>query len=98
VFYRLMQEALSNVRKHSAASAVWVKLSMYDDVFCMSVTDNGRGFDPDSAAANAIASGHIGLHSMQERLGVIGGGLEIDSAEDRGTRITFLAPTSGPSA
>lgn len=96
VFYRLMQEALSNVRKHSGATAVWIKLSCYDGMLRMSITDNGRGFDPDTAASNALSSGHIGLHSMQERVGAIGGGLEIDSATDRGTCITFFAPVPDP--
>jgi signal transduction histidine kinase len=92
VFYRLMQEALSNVRKHSGATVAWVKLSFYDGMLRMSITDNGRGFDPATAASSALASGHIGLHSMHERVSAIGGSLAIDAAPDRGTCLTFSAP------
>ena len=88
VFFRLLQEALTNVRKHASASAVWVSFVLVGGVFRMSVTDNGLGFDPKSIV-RSLESGHIGLHSMQERIEAIGGGMEIDSLQGRGTRLTF---------
>ena len=45
-FYRLLQEAITNVRKHAGAMTVWVRFSIYDGLFRMDVTDDGRGFDP----------------------------------------------------
>ncbi|MEO8285548.1 MAG: GAF domain-containing protein [Chloroflexota bacterium] len=92
VFYRLMQEALTNVRKHAAASSVWVTFSSSDGMASISVTDNGCGFDPTAAVARSLASGHIGLHSMMERINVIGGGMEISSVIGQGARVTFRAP------
>jgi two-component system, NarL family, sensor histidine kinase DegS len=92
IFYRLMQETLTNVRKHANATSVWVKVSLHDNVLRMSSTDNGRGFDPSHAVTTALSSGHIGLHSMQERVEVIRGGMDIDSTHGQGTCVTFWAP------
>ncbi|HYO48861.1 MAG TPA: GAF domain-containing protein [Chloroflexia bacterium] len=92
IFYRLMQEALTNVRKHADATALCVRLYMQGDTVQLSITDNGKGFNPDAIVARALAKGHIGLHSMWERLDVIGGGMEIDSAPGKGTCVTFWAP------
>ncbi|MEP6776414.1 MAG: GAF domain-containing protein, partial [Chloroflexota bacterium] len=91
-FYRLLQEAITNVRKHAGATTVWVRFSIYDGLFGMDITDNGRGFDPVVVGARSLESGHIGLHSMQERIESTGGGMEIDSIEGKGTRITFWTP------
>lgn len=91
VFFRLLQEALTNVRKHAIADSVWVTLDRYDEMFEMSVTDNGIGFDP-RATVSLLESGHIGLHSMQERIEAIGGSMEIDSTKGQGTRVTFRCP------
>lgn len=88
VFFRLLQEALTNVRKHSNAESVWVTFAHINGEFCMNVTDNGIGFDP-RTVVRAPESGHIGLHSMQERIEAIGGRMEIDSTQGHGTRITF---------
>lgn len=95
IFYRLMQEALTNVRKHADATALCVRLYAQGDTVRLSITDNGKGFNPDAIVARALAKGHIGLHSMWERLDVIGGGMEIDSAPGKGTCITFKAPIGG---
>ncbi|MEO5952804.1 MAG: sensor histidine kinase, partial [Chloroflexia bacterium] len=87
-FFRLFQEALTNVRKHANATSVWVTLECPDKLFKMSVTDNGVGFDP-KATLRLLESGHIGLQSMQERIDAIRGGMEIDSTPGAGTRVTF---------
>jgi signal transduction histidine kinase len=92
IFYPLLQDAITNVRKHAGATTVWVRFSIYDGLFRMDVTDNGRGFDPVVVAAQSLENGHIGLHSMQERIDSAGGGMEIDSFQDKGTRITFWTP------
>ena len=68
------------------------RFSIYDGLFRMDVTDNGRGFDPVVVGARSLESGHIGLHSMQERIEFAGGGMEIDSIQGKGTRITFWTP------
>lgn len=94
IYYRLLQEAITNVRKHAGATTVWVRFSIYDGLFRMDVTDNGCGFDPAVVRARSLESGHIGLHSMQERIESAGGGMEIDSAQSKGTRVTFWTPIS----
>ncbi|HST04243.1 MAG TPA: GAF domain-containing protein [Chloroflexia bacterium] len=93
-FYRLLQEALTNVRKHADANSVWVKFSISGGQFRMDITDNGRGFDAAYAVARSLERGHIGLHSMQERIEVAGGGMEIESASGKGSRITFWIPVA----
>jgi signal transduction histidine kinase len=60
----------------------------------MDITDNGRGFDAAYAVARSLERGHIGLHSMQERIEVAGGGMEIESASGKGSRITFWIPVA----
>ena len=75
----IVQEALSNVRKHAAASAVALEISRHGDCV-ISVRDNGRGFNPELQPGDS----HVGISIMKERAHRIGGGLEILS--DAGCR------------
>jgi len=88
--FRTVQEALTNVLKHAAASTVSIVLECRDGWLQIIVEDNGKGFDPNSP----IMAGHLGLAGIRERLALIGGVLIIDSAPDVGTtlyvRIPFL--------
>jgi NarL family two-component system sensor histidine kinase LiaS len=81
--YRIVQEALSNVARHSQASSVEIGL-VYTalDMTC-TITDDGIGFDPGKKR------GGFGLRSMQERANALGGTLEIESAAGTGTRISL---------
>lgn len=81
--FRITQEALRNVVKHSGATAAEVALSGYDDRIELCVSDWGAGFSPESARA---ASG-LGLTSMQERLRSLGGQLSVESGPSQGTQI-----------
>ena len=81
--YRLVQEALSNAMKHSDASGVQVRLAGTPAGFLLSVSDDGRGFDPERRK-----EGTLGLTSMEERALALGGSLDIESG-DGGTRVTF---------
>lgn len=78
----IVQEALSNVRKHAAASAVTVEVSRHGDCV-ISVRDNGRGFNPELKPGDS----HVGISIMKERAHRIGGQLEIRSTPDAGTEI-----------
>jgi PAS domain S-box-containing protein len=82
VFYRVAQEALSNIVKHADAQRVEVRLVREPEGVELTVTDDGRGFDPLS-----IPPGHLGLGIMRERVESIGGQLSIDSEPGRGTRM-----------
>lgn len=87
--YRVTQEALANISRHSHASAVSVRLDFSPDKVCLQVTDNGVGFDP-----QAVQGSGFGLVSMNERLQVFGGQLTIQSATDQGTTLTAVVPES----
>jgi signal transduction histidine kinase len=79
--FRVAQEALANVARHSQASHVTVELAHQDEEVTLTVADNGAGFDP-----GRVQKG-VGLDSMRERLEAIGGRLEIASQKDRGAKV-----------
>lgn len=83
---RVVQEALNNVRKHADATVVRVEVSGDDGGMRISVTDNGKGFQPDEAI------GGFGLSSMRERAELIGARLDIVSASSDGTGVTLTLP------
>ncbi|MFQ3662346.1 MAG: sensor histidine kinase [Chloroflexaceae bacterium] len=87
--FRIVQEALANVARHSGVREARVALQYNDDVVTLEVRDNGRGFDP-TAARNPRA---IGLHSMAERAEALGGRITIRSAPGQGTTISVSLPT-----
>ena len=88
--YRIAQESLRNVIKHSGSRKATVVLSAKGGVVSLSVSDSGRGFDLHSAQAKS----GLGLTGMTERLRLVGGEISIVS-NDRGTRIRVSMPTSG---
>ena len=83
-FYRIAQEALCNVRKHSGATAVSIILSCEPGMITLSIKDNGRGFVDKRPKT---ASEGFGLSSMRARAIRIGGSIDISSAPRRGTEI-----------
>jgi PAS domain S-box-containing protein len=82
VFYRVAQEAITNIIKYAEADKVSVKVVCDEDDLVMVVKDNGRGFKLDE-----IPPGHFGLSMMTERIDQIGGELTIDSKPGHGTQI-----------
>jgi signal transduction histidine kinase len=91
VLYRVAQEALINVAKHSRAHHVWVYLRSDDDRADMQVRDDGIGFDPNSA--NGLAGrGHFGLAGMRERVEMAGGRYRLLSSPGGGTAINVRLP------
>jgi len=85
----IVQESLSNIRKHARASAVEVRMEHRLDDVEFAVCDNGVGFDP---AADDVSEQHIGLKIMKERAHRIGGRLEIDSTPGQGTVVRLVLP------
>lgn len=81
--FRIVQEALRNVKKHSGASKAEVELSHVEGNLHLSITDNGTGFDMHDAAKNE----GLGLFSMKERARLIGARIEVWSELQKGTRI-----------
>jgi signal transduction histidine kinase len=87
---RIVQEALSNVRKHAGASHVWVRLSQQEDSVEAEVEDDGTGFDIEALGRAAFP--RFGLATMRERAESVGGTLQIDSVTGRGTRVIARFP------
>jgi len=85
--YRVAQEALSNVARHSGASAVSIRLDYTPAQVSLQIGDNGVGFDPSQAAAG------FGLSSMRQRIEEQGGTLTIESQKEQGTTLTAAIPT-----
>jgi two-component system nitrate/nitrite sensor histidine kinase NarX len=82
---RVVQEALTNVRKHAGATEVFVRMDCRTASPVVSVEDDGVGFDPATAAASL--DGGFGLTSMRERVHQIGGTLDVHTAPGEGTRV-----------
>jgi signal transduction histidine kinase len=89
--YRITQESLHNVIKHSGAQHAAVELSGYADSISLRIVDDGTGFD----AASLHSNGGLGLVSMRERLRLVRGELTIDSPS-AGTRIEVRVPLACP--
>ena len=88
--FRIVQESLTNVRKHSGATRVEINFVGQDADLEIEVRDNGKGFNP-----LAIRRGewpHLGLQTMQERAEAIGGAFEIDSTPGKGTVVRVRVP------
>ena len=85
MLFRLVQEALLNVRKHARASRVELSLQQENDRVILCLSDDGRGFDPAS-----VPSGHLGLLMVRERAEAAGGRPEIESSPGRGTTIRVI--------
>ena len=90
VLYRVAQEALTNIAKHSAARTADVALRRQHNIITVTVQDDGRGFDI-SSATETDRSG-LGLFGMRERLALVGGTLEINSIPGNGTTIVARVP------
>jgi PAS domain S-box-containing protein len=87
-FFRIVQEALRNVVKHSGAAEAKVEISGHGDRIDLCISDSGTGFSPESVKAEA----GLGLISMRERLRLVGGHLSIESEPSHGTRIRVRIP------
>jgi signal transduction histidine kinase len=87
---RILQEALANVRKHAGATEVRVFLTTAEGVVRLTVSDNGRGFDPSTDERSR--TGRYGLVTMRERAQGVGGGTTVTSSPGRGTIVAAEIP------
>ncbi len=87
--FRVVQESLSNVARHSKATLVQLKLSMSDNTVTLSVDDNGQGFD------STQQKGGVGLLSMRERMKVLGGDVRVESNPGKGTHVVAYCEKLG---
>jgi signal transduction histidine kinase len=82
---RIVQESLTNTRKHASATRVWVGIQNDDGVLRVEVRDDGCGFDPKQIRTDYRP--HLGLSSMRERAEAIGADFDLLSSPGQGTRV-----------
>lgn len=88
---RVIQEGLTNVRKHANADKAWVRIRRRNGEVNINIEDNGQGFD----AALVRANGHrFGVRIMQERVETVGGRFEIESSPGCGTKVQIYLPAA----
>lgn len=90
--YRIVQEALTNVRKHSAATEAWVKLEFTRGSLKLQIGDNGHGFTPKLHMDRLASEGHLGLLGIRERVTALGGSLRLQSRAATGTVLHLRIP------
>lgn len=90
--YRIVQEAVTNVIRHSGAVHVTLNIGFSDRALTVRVTDDGSGFDFPTAQARAHAGGSLGLLGMAERAALVGGSLSIDATPGGGTVVSIVVP------
>ncbi len=83
---RIIQEALTNARRHSSARRVEVRLRINQGEVQAEVADDGQGFEP------GVTPGGVGLSVMRERVATLGGSLQIESRPGKGTQIVAKVP------
>jgi signal transduction histidine kinase len=92
LLYRIFQEALTNIGKHSRASQMTISIKGQNGGISFLIEDDGIGFDVKEAAARDITTKGLGLTTLSERVRMLGGSLDIWSEQGNGTRITFTIP------
>jgi two-component system sensor histidine kinase DegS len=90
MIFRAMQELLNNVVTHAQATQIKIQLDMGMDFIRLSVEDNGRGFDPEQAASGQ----GLGIKVIKDRVEMLEGEFEIDSALGQGARVSLALPAA----
>lgn len=91
--YRAVQEGLTNVQKHAHASHVWIDLRFEEQAATLVQRDNGRGFDATNWQQGETGrNGGYGLQGVQERMELVGGNLQVESASGQGTTLRVTIP------
>jgi signal transduction histidine kinase len=92
--FRAVQEALSNVREHSGATEVEIRLRARRSSIDVRITDNGTGFEVSHALARAAKRGRLGVVGIGERVRMLGGTFGLDSQPGGPTTLSFTLPRS----
>lgn len=96
-FFRIIQEALNNIEKHSMATQVVITCAGEENSLQVTISDNGKGVQKERLAAQLLNSG-IGLTTMRERAELVGGTLTFTSVPDKGTTIVVTVPANNSEA
>jgi signal transduction histidine kinase len=89
--FRSMQELLSNAVHQNQATLIKIQVDMGDTVIRLSLDDNGKGFDTDSLAKES----NLGIKLIKDRVEMLGGKFDIDTAPGKGARVTLSIPING---
>lgn len=92
VLFRIVQEALRNVWRHSQATSAQVLVEFQDGKTMITVKDNGKGFQLQSPMGDLTKTGKLGLAGMKERARLLGGSLKVESEPGKGTTVIVEAP------
>lgn len=92
--YRVAQEAINNVVKHAKAANVQLFLKQDPDAIRVVITDDGTGFNVEEAMTKASAENRLGLAGMRHRVEMLGGSLNIESGQGKGTSVFLRVPNS----
>ncbi|GAH97631.1 unnamed protein product, partial [marine sediment metagenome] len=93
LLFRIVQEALNNIRRHAQASEAQVVMEFAEDRIKVTISDNGRGFELPGRLDDFTRSGKLGLAGMQERARLLGGTIEVKSRPRKGTTLIVEVPT-----
>ena len=93
VIYRVLQEAMNNIVKHSGATRVSLLLEKQDQRIEFTVADNGRGFDPEKKFAESTITGGFGISGMRDRTLLCDGKFELTSEKGKGTKVHISLPS-----
>jgi two-component system sensor histidine kinase DegS len=92
LLFRIVQEALRNIAKHAEATMAEVEVKFDEDRIAVTISDNGKGFEPPESLGALTPTGKLGLAGMQERVQLLGGRLKLESKPGKGTKIFVEAP------
>jgi signal transduction histidine kinase len=92
MLFRIIQEALTNIRRHSGANTAAVKIDYDQNQVILIIRDNGQGFEPPPRLSELARTGKLGLAGMTERVQLLGGTLHIESRPGQGTELTIVVP------
>jgi signal transduction histidine kinase len=90
--FRVVQEALSNIERHSEADAVLAQVSLERGTLAVEIEDDGKGFEPEKVGVTTGSARGLGLQGMRERVELMGGSFSLSSSPGRGTRIAITVP------
>ena len=92
--FRIIQECLSNIYKHSKAGNVSLRVAEISGEVVVQIEDDGIGFEVEKSISKSLTSGGVGLTSMSERSRLLGGVLDIHSEKGKGTKLELRVPTN----
>ncbi len=92
MLFRITQEAVTNILHHAEAKTVTIRLKWEDDRLCLEVEDDGRGFDVERTAGEAVTRKQLGLLGIQERVSIVGGQAMVESSPGHGARLLVSVP------